>query len=92
MLHQEIIMKKTSNISPVIEYIGWIGVVLVIASYGLIALGIVGGDSLLYHSLVLAGSVAVGILSLKKRVFQPALLNVLFAILATAAIARILLA
>lgn len=91
MLHQEIIM-KTNKQHILIEYIGWIGVLLIIASYGLIALGVVDGNSLVYHGLILAGSMSVGAISLKKRAFQPAVLNILFTVLAIAAIARILLA
>lgn len=82
-------MKKTNNHNDIYEYIGWIGVVLVLSSYALISLGVVGGDSVLYHALVLAGSVAVAVISYKKRAYQPAILNTAFAVFAVIALARI---
>ena len=82
-------MKKTNNHNDIYEYIGWIGVVLVLSSYALISLGVVGGDSVLYHALVLAGSVAVAVISFKKRAYQPAILNTAFAVFGVIALARI---
>ncbi len=82
-------MKKTNNHNDIYEYIGWIGVVLVLSSYALISLGVVGGDSVLYHTLVLAGSVSVAVISYKKRAYQPAILNTAFAVFAVIALARI---
>lgn len=82
---------RTTQTSPA-DIFGWIGVMLIIASYSLIALGIVDGNSLIYHGLVLVGSIAVGVISIKKQAFQPAVLNILFSLLALIAIVRILLA
>ncbi|GEM_PF-159397 len=88
-LHQKLFMKKT-NKNATIEYIGWIGVVLVVGSYGLLALGFVNSSSILYHSLVLLGASGVAIVSYKKRSYQPAVLNGIFAILAVTALMRII--
>lgn len=73
------------------ELAGWTGVAFIAGSYSLLALGFVSGQSLLYHSLVLAGSVFVAAISYVKRTYQPFVLNLLFAILAMLAIIRIIL-
>lgn len=73
------------------EIAGWIGVVFIAGSYSLLALGVVDGQSLFYHSLVLAGSVFVAGISYRKHAYQPFILNALFAILAMLAIIRIIL-
>lgn len=82
----EIMNKKTNYI---IEIIGWIGVVLIITSYCLLALGILDGQSPIYHTLVLSGAAFVAIISYKKRAFQPMMLNIIFVIFALIALFRI---
>lgn len=82
--------KKRTRID-IWELAGWAGVVFIAGSYGLLALGFVDGQSLLYHSLVLAGSVFVALISFIKTAYQPFILNAIFAILAVLAILRIIL-
>ena len=86
MLHQEIIMTSRS-----IETIGWLGATLILGSYGLLSLGIISGSSLIYHALVLAGSIGVAAISYRKKARQPMILNVIFAFFALIAIARIII-
>lgn len=76
--------------SRILEISGWIGVILVLSSYALLSLGIVDGQSLIYHGLILVGSLGLVVISWYKRVFQPALLNIVFCVLAVVAIIRIL--
>lgn len=80
---------KSKRARDAYESLGWIGVALVLGSYALLSLGIVGGNSAPYHAFVLAGSVLVAAISYKKRVYQPAILNTAFALLAAIALARI---
>lgn len=81
-----------NNVSALLEYAGWMGVTLVVGSYGLLATGIIPTPTVFYHSLVFAGSLAVAVLSYTRHDYQPAVLNTLFCILAFIAIIRILLA
>ena len=74
----------------VIESAGWAGVVLIVGSYGLLALGFVNSSSVLYHSLVLCGAFAVAVVSYRKHDYQPAVLNAIFAVLAIIALTRII--
>ena len=80
---------KTTRNKAVLEYIGWLGVIVVLGSYALLALGVVASDSVLYHSLVLFGSLAVAAISYTKHAYQPAILNSAFALFAVIALARI---
>lgn len=82
--------KKQSR-TTIWELAGWAGVVFIAGSYSLLALGLVDGESPLYHSLVLAGSVFVAGISYLKKAYQPFVLNMLFALLAAFALVRIIL-
>ena len=75
----------------VYEILGWFGVVFVVGSYCLLALGILNGNNWPYHALVLVGSVFVTAISLQRRAMQPAVLNACFAALALVALIRIAL-
>lgn len=68
---------------------GWIGVLAILGSYFLLSLGVVTGESLLYHGLVLAGSALVAAIALRHRDYQPAALNVAFFSIALVSIIRI---
>lgn len=78
--------KKTNTIY---EILGWIGVLLVLGSYILLATGILNGDSWIYHSLVLLGGIFIIIISYKKHVFQPVVLNGVLCAFAVLALLRI---
>jgi len=90
MLHQEFMKKNKTNILS--EIIGWIGVILIALSYFLLAFEIIDGRSLVYHSLIFVGATFVAILSYRQRIYQPALLNTFFSVLAAFAILKILFA
>lgn len=71
------------------EFIGWIGTLLVIASYMLLSFGVLRGDSYAYHVLVLAGSLGVAVISFIKQAYQPFAINAFFVVIAILAIVRI---
>lgn len=73
----------------IIEIAGWIGVVLVLGSYFLLASGFIHSESWEYHVMILVGAVFVAIVSYRKRSFQPALLNIVFVVLAVIALLRL---
>ena len=70
-----------------LEIIGWIGTLLILVSYSLLAMGVIGNVPL-YHWLVLAGSIGVAAISYRKKAWQPFVLNVIFAVLACIALIR----
>ena len=79
--------KKLLN--TIIEAAGWVGVVLILGSYSLLASGFIHSESWEYHVMILLGAVFVAIVSYRKRSFQPALLNVVFVVLAIVALLRL---
>lgn len=82
-------VKHSKNI--LYEDLGWFGVILIVGSYGLLASGVLNSESVLYHALVLGGSLSVALISFIKKAYQPAVLNGIFALLAIIALARLLL-
>lgn len=68
----------------------WFGAILIFVAYLLLATGYLDGDSLVYHFMVLIGSVGIILNSVKKKDFQPAVLNIAFVVAAIYAIVRII--
>ena len=85
--------KRESKLYTIIrthgELLGWIGTSLIIGSYALLSLGVIGGDSYVYHVLVLTGSVGVAIISYIKQAYQPFVINAFFVAIALIALLRI---
>lgn len=79
-----------SNTVKFYEIIGWIGTVLVLASYILLSTGVIEA-SLPYHAMVGIGSIGVALISYKKRVWQPFIINAVFFTFALIAVLRIIL-
>jgi len=69
----------------------WLGTVVILGSYFLLASGRLDGDSFFYHAMVLFGSLGVMLNSYKKNDMQPAVLNAIFVVIAIYAIVRIVL-
>lgn len=80
---------QKEKISDIIEWAGWIGVVLILGGYVLLSTGIINGNVWQYHVMVLLGSTFVGIVSYKKRNFQPVVMNAAFILFALIALDRI---
>lgn len=81
--------KKRKAANPLVEYIGWIGVFLLLGNYILLSSGILRGDGVAYHIGALVGSLAIGSEAWLKRDRQPAILNFIFVGVAVYAIVRI---
>ena len=77
-------MKKYDKL---LDILGWIGTALILIGYGLFTTGIVP-DVIVYHCLNLLGSIGVAAISYSRKVWQPVVINVTFAIFALIAIAR----
>jgi len=75
----------------VTEILGWYGVVAVIGAYALLSLNIINSDSLLFQGLNLTGAIVIVIDALEDKNTQPAVLNIIWAIIAIVAIVKILL-
>lgn len=77
--------------SELAETLGWIGAVAILGSYALLSLGIIDGNAIAYHLLMLTGSAGLAIITYRHRAFQSFIVNTAFSILAVMAIVRILL-
>uniref|UniRef100_A0A7C5YXG8 CBU-0592-like domain-containing protein n=1 Tax=candidate division CPR3 bacterium TaxID=2268181 RepID=A0A7C5YXG8_UNCC3 len=72
------------------EVLGWFGALAILTAYGLVSFNIVGNSSFLYHTLNLAGSLCIFLISFKKKAYQPVFVNVLWAIVSTIALLKLL--
>ena len=84
-------MKNKQIKEFVTESIGWIGVLLILCAYGLLTFEVVMSDSLWFHGLNLIGGVGIIIDAAADRNWQPAVLNVMWIVIAVYAISRIVL-
>jgi hypothetical protein len=82
-------MRKKHN-NKLVELLGWYGTVAIIGAYALLSFAIIKQDSLLYQVLNLTGAVGILIETYTKKDFQPAVLNIIWSIIALIAIFQIL--
>ena len=70
-----------------LDILGWVGTALILLGYGLYSTGVVP-DVIVYHWLNLIGSIGVAAISYRRKVWQPVVINVTFAVFALIAIIR----
>lgn len=70
---------------------GWYGTVVIILAYALNSSQFITSDSISYQLLNLTGAIGMVIMGMLKKVYQPAVLNTVWATIALIAILRILL-
>ena len=68
------------------ETIGWYGTIAILLAYALVSFGVIDAHSLLYQILNITGAGGIAYVSFLKRAYQPAVLNVVWAIIAVVAI------
>ena len=73
------------------EILGWYGVIAVVGAYALLSLNILSSTSLIFQGLNLTGAIGIVIDAMDDKNTQPAVLNIIWAIIAVVAIVRILL-
>lgn len=72
-----------------ITFAGWYGVLAILGAYGLVSFDVVSADSLPYQMLNLSGAVGLIIETASKKDRPPVVLNIVWAIVAIVAIAKI---
>ena len=82
-------MPTTSRTAKWINRAGWAGVAIILLAYILLSFGIIGA-TYTYQGLTLAGSLAIATSSWLKKDKQPAVLNLIFAVIAIIAMIRLL--
>ena len=73
------------------EILGWYGVVAVVGAYALLSLNILSSNSLIFQGLNLTGAIGIVIDAVEDKNTQPAVLNIIWAVIALVAIVKILL-
>ncbi|MBI4592133.1 hypothetical protein HY733_01675 [Candidatus Uhrbacteria bacterium] len=71
------------------EFAGWVGVLLILLAYGLLSFGVLSADHIGYHALNLVGGVGIIVDALADKNYQPAVLNLIWIVIAVFAILRI---
>lgn len=72
--------------SRIIEAIGWYGVAAILLAYVLVSFDVIAAQSWEYQLLNLTGASGVLVISYMKQARQPALLNLVWAVIALAAL------
>lgn len=83
--------QKYNPYSTIIELLGWYGAVAILSAYTLNNFSIISNNQILYQFLNLSGGLAIAIISIKKKTYQPATLNIIWSIIALIAILNILI-
>lgn len=73
-----------------INLFGWYGTFAIVGAYALVSFGILSSTAILYQVLNLTGSVGILLSSITKKDYQPAVLNIVWTIIAGIAIVRII--
>ncbi|MFA5987892.1 MAG: hypothetical protein WC797_04575 [Candidatus Paceibacterota bacterium] len=73
-----------------IEGFGWYGTVAIVLAYALVSFDVLIPTNLTYQLLNGTGALGIVIVSLHKRAYQPGVLNIIWTLIALAAIVRIL--
>lgn len=72
-----------------LEFFAWAGTVAIVLAYFLVSFRRLGPDSLWYIGLNIGGSLAIVVHSLQKRDLQPAILNIVWLLIALVALVRL---
>jgi hypothetical protein len=76
--------------NKIIETLGWYGVVAILSAYALLSFNIIISDSFFYQFLNFTGASIIALLSFYKHNLQPAVLNVIWALIAIVALSQII--
>jgi hypothetical protein len=75
----------------VISWLGWYGVLAILAAYALVTFEVVGVKSYTYQLLNLSGALGIVAVAASKKDRQPMVLNLVWAVVALAAIIHLAL-
>lgn len=63
------------------EILGWYGTFAILSAYALNSFGVVSAHNIWYQVLNITGSIGIIAISLSKKVYQPVVLNTIWAII-----------
>ena len=71
------------------EIIGWYGAAAIVIAYILNSFSIIAANTLVYQMLNLTGAIGIIVISLMKKTYQPAAVNIIWAVVAVIALVKI---
>lgn len=74
----------------IVECVGWLGTVLIVLAYFLISYGYVGGESIVYQAMNLAGALSLGISLYGKKAWPALALQLVWGIIALGILINVL--
>ncbi len=73
------------------EVFGWYGTLAIIGAYALISFNFTDANNLMYQLLNITGAAGIEYISMQKKTYQPAVINMIWFVIGAAAILKILL-
>lgn len=73
-----------------IDILGWIGSIAILAAYGLNSYQLIKSDSVIFYSLNIVGGIFLIIYSTEKEAYANTFINVVWVVIAVPAIIRVL--
>lgn len=73
-----------------LEIFGWYCAAAIVGAYALLSFSIIQSNSVLYQLLNLTGAVGIVAVSLAKKAYQPATLNIIWTVIAAIALIKLL--
>lgn len=72
------------------EIFGWYGTVAIVGAYALVSFSVIQSSGALYQLLNLTGAIGIVAVSLAKKAYQPATLNIIWTVIAAVALLKLL--
>jgi hypothetical protein len=72
-----------------VDVVGWYGMSAIVGAYVLVSFNVLDSKSAWYQLLNLTGALGIGAVSWAKRALQPAVLNLVWSVIAVVALVRI---
>jgi len=73
------------------EIVGWYGAFALLLAYALASFSVIPADGIWYQLLSVTGCGGIAVVSLHKKTYQPAALNIIMVLIGLAALMRIVL-
>jgi hypothetical protein len=74
-----------------VELYGWYGMAAILLAYALASFSVIDARSLTFQILNGTGALGIVLVSFRRKAYQPGVLNIIWALIAIAAILKILL-
>ena len=82
---------KTQKANWAAEAVGWYGTVAILIAYASVSFGWLTSDNLIFQLLNFTGAIGIVIISLLKKAYPPATLNIIWSIIALVALIGMLM-